>query len=55
MATVKTRKVAGVRLTEAFAAPFALHYRRSGDIVSTAAARRQGAIAVTVEMEGLVP
>ena len=41
-----------LRLTEAFAAPFALHYRRSGDIVSTAAARRQGAIAVTVEMGG---
>lgn len=41
-----------LRLTKAFAAPFALHFRRSGDIVSTAAARRQGTIAVTVEMGG---
>ena len=41
-----------LRLTRAFAAPYALHFRRSGDIVSTAAARRQGTIAVTVEMGG---
>jgi predicted deacylase len=41
-----------LRLTHAFAAPYALHFRRSGDIVSTAAARRQGTIAVTVEMGG---
>ena len=41
-----------LRLTHAFAAPYALHFRRTGDIVSTAAARRQGTIAVTVEMGG---
>lgn len=41
-----------LRLTHAFAAPYALHFRRSGDIVSTAAARRQATIAVTVEMGG---
>lgn len=41
-----------LRLTHAFAAPYALRFRRSGDIVSTAAARRQGTIAVTVEMGG---
>ena len=41
-----------LRLTHAFAAPYVLHFRRSGDIVSTAAARRQGTIAVTVEMGG---
>ena len=41
-----------LRLTQAFAAPYALHFRRSGDIVSTAAARRQGTIAITVEMGG---
>ena len=41
-----------LRLMRAFAAPYALHFRRSGEIVSTAAARRQGTIAVTVEMGG---
>lgn len=41
-----------LRLTRSFAAPYALHFRRSGEIVSTAAARRQGTIAVTVEMGG---
>ena len=41
-----------LRMTRAFAAPYALHFRRSGEIVSSAAARRQGTIAVTVEMGG---
>ncbi len=41
-----------LRLTRAFAAPYALHFRRSGDNVSTAAARRQGTIAITAEMGG---
>ena len=41
-----------VRMMRAYAAPFALHFRRSGGNVSSAAARRQGTIAVTVEMGG---
>ena len=41
-----------LRMTHAFAAPYALHFRRSGDNVSTAAARRQRTISVTVEMGG---
>ena len=41
-----------LRVMRAFAAPYALHFRRSGEIVSSAAARRQGTIAVTVEMGG---
>tara|TARA_E500000178_G_scaffold310968_1_gene326521 strand:- start:463 stop:1458 length:996 start_codon:yes stop_codon:yes gene_type:complete len=41
-----------LRMTHAFAAPYALRFRRSGDNVSTAAARRQGTIGVTVEMGG---
>ena len=41
-----------LRMMRAFAAPYALHFRRSGDIVSSAAARRQRTIAVTVEMGG---
>ena len=46
-------EMAGVlRMMRAFAAPYALHFRRSSDIVSSAAARRQGTIAVTVEMGG---
>ena len=39
-------------MMRAFAAPYALHFRRSSEIVSSAAARRQGTIAVTVEMGG---
>ncbi len=41
-----------LRMMRAFAAPFALHFRRSSEIVSSAAARRQRTIAVTVEMGG---
>ena len=41
-----------LRMTRAFAAPYALRFRSSGEIVSSAAARRQRTIAVTVEMGG---
>ncbi len=47
-----TENEAVVRMMRAFAAPYALRFRRSSHIVSSAAARRQGTIAVTVEMGG---
>ncbi len=46
----ETREV--VRMMRAFGAPYALHFRRSSEIVSSAAARRQNTIALTVEMGG---
>ena len=48
----KTEMEEVLRMMRAFAAPYALHFRRSSEIVSSAAARRQGTIAVTVEMGG---